>query len=166
MAEVLAAVQRMLEHERHAERLFATLCMMSVRPDRHSGVLHLAGHPPPLLISPSGVTELVAPACMPPGITHASRWPTVEVELGERWTVVLYTDGLVEGRIGTGSERLGSDGLISGIKAAVSRADGTATVPSVEQLLDGMIGHAQQLNGGDLDDDLAVLALDYDGRES
>jgi serine phosphatase RsbU (regulator of sigma subunit) len=166
MAEVLAAVQQMLEHERHAERLFATLCMMSVTPDRRSGLLHLAGHPPPLLISPSGVTELVAPACMPPGIAHASRWPTVEVELGERWTVVLYTDGLVEGRIGAGSERLGSEGLIIGIKAAASGADGTAAMPSVEQLLDGMISRAQQLNGGDLDDDLAVLALDYDGRET
>jgi hypothetical protein len=29
-----------------------------------------------------------------------------------------------------------------------------------------MISRAQELNGGDLDDDLAVLALDYDGRES
>jgi serine phosphatase RsbU (regulator of sigma subunit) len=80
------------------------------------------------------------------------------VDLGGRWTVVLYTDGLIEGRIGAGPERLGSEGLISGIKAAAG------LVPPVEQLLDGMISRAQELNGGDLDDDLAVLALDY-GRE-
>ncbi len=166
MAEVLAAVQHVLEHERPEDRLFATLCMLSVAPDRRSGLLHLAGHPPPILISPSGVGELTAPVCMPPGIAHASRWPAVDVELGERWTVVLYTDGLIEGRIGPGPERLGSDGLISGIKAATGGADGTAPVPSVDQLLDGMISRAQELNGGDLDDDLAVLALDYHGRDS
>jgi len=158
MGDVLAAVQQVLEHERHEDRLFATLCMLSIAPDRRSGRLHLAGHPRPVLITPAGVNEIVAPAFMPPGIAHASTWPAFEVDLGGRWTVVLYTDGLIEGRIGAGPERLGSEGLISGIKAAAG------LVLPVEQLLDGMISRAQELNGGDLDDDLAVLALDY-GRE-
>src|SRR5215468_6732775 len=61
MAEVLSAVQQVLEHERHEERLFATLCMMSVAPDRAHALLHLAGHPPPLLLTPDGVSELAAP---------------------------------------------------------------------------------------------------------
>ena len=164
MGDVLAAVQQVLEHERHEDRLFATLCMLSIAPDRRSGRLHLAGHPRPVLITPAGVNEIVAPAFMPPGIAHASTWPAFEVDLGGRWTVVLYTDGLIEGRIGAGPERLGSEGLISGIKAASGLGDGSGLVPPVEQLLDGMISRAQELNGGDLDDDLAVLALDY-GRE-
>ena len=57
MAEVLSAVQQVLEHERHEERLFTTLCMMSVAPDRAHARLHLAGHPPPLLLTPGGVTR-------------------------------------------------------------------------------------------------------------
>src|SRR5215471_13510039 len=61
MADVLSAVQQMLEHERQEERLFATLCMMSIAPDRSRGRLHLAGHPQPLLITPGGVRELAAP---------------------------------------------------------------------------------------------------------
>jgi len=164
MGDVLAAVQQVLEHERHEDRLFATLCMLSIAPDRRSGRLHLSGHPRPVLITPAGVSEIVAPAYMPPGIAHASTWPAIEVDLGGRWTVVLYTDGLVEGRIGAGPERLGSEGLISGIKAASALGDSSGQLPPIEQLLDGMISRAQELNGGDLDDDLAVLALDY-GRE-
>src|SRR5215470_2063713 len=58
MAEVLSAVQQVLEHERHEDRLFVTLCMVSVAPDRAHARLHLAGHPPPLLLGPGGVTEL------------------------------------------------------------------------------------------------------------
>ncbi|HEX3921252.1 MAG TPA: SpoIIE family protein phosphatase, partial [Streptosporangiaceae bacterium] len=102
--------------------------------------------------------------CMPPGIAHASAWPAYEVDLGGRWTVLLYTDGLIEGRIGPGPERLGSEGLISGIRATSGLGNGGGPLPPVEQLLDSMISRAQELNGGDLDDDLAVLALDY-GRD-
>src|SRR5438128_987077 len=61
MADVLSAVQLVLEHERHEDRLFATLCMMSIAPDRSYGRLHLAGHPQPLLITSGGVRELQAP---------------------------------------------------------------------------------------------------------
>src|SRR5215468_12778397 len=111
MAEVLSAVQQVLEHERHEDRLFATLCMVSVAPDRAHARLHLAGHPPPLLLGPGGVTELRAPVSAPPGIAHVEDWPVSEVDLGESWTLLLYTDGLIEGRVGTGPERLGSDGL-------------------------------------------------------
>jgi serine phosphatase RsbU (regulator of sigma subunit) len=165
MADVLAAVQQVLEHERHGIGLFATLCMLSVSPDRRSGKLHLSGHPRPLLIGPSGVRELAAPVCIPPGIEHASQWPAVDVELGEGWTVLLYTDGLVEGRVGDGPLRLGSEGLIDLIEALLGGRNSPRPVMSDEELLDRMIGQVQELNGGDLDDDLAVLAIRYDGRD-
>jgi serine phosphatase RsbU (regulator of sigma subunit) len=165
MAGVLSAVQQVLECERHDDRMFATLCMLSVAPDRRSGRLHLAGHPRPVLISPSGVRELVAPARMPPGIAHVSEWPATEVELGERWTVLLYTDGLVEGRVGAGSQRLGADGLIHGIEALVPGEQGSGPARQVERLLGRMIERVRELNGGDLDDDLAVLAFGYDGQK-
>ena len=102
MADVLSAVQQVLEHERHEDRMFATLCMMSIAPDRSHGRLHLAGHPQPLLIGPGGVRELAAPVCPPPGIAHARDWPSSEVALGDGWSLLMYTDGLVEGRIGEG----------------------------------------------------------------
>ncbi len=35
------------------------------------------------------------------------------MELGPDWSVLMFTDGLIEGRIGAGTERLGGDGLTS-----------------------------------------------------
>jgi serine phosphatase RsbU (regulator of sigma subunit) len=163
-AGVLSAVQQVLEYERQDDRIFATLCMLSVAPDRRSGLLHLAGHPPPVLIGPSGVHELRARVTAPPGVVHTSEWPPTKVDLGERWTVLLYTDGLVEGRIGAGTERLGSAGLIKGIEELLG---GEAGGPgrSSELLLDWLISRSRRLNRGDLDDDVAMLALTYAARD-
>jgi len=164
MPEVLSAVQQVLEHERQEDRLFATLCMVSVAPDRSHARLHLAGHPPPLLLSPDGVRELRAPVCPPPGIAHSLDWPATEVILGDSWTLLIYTDGLIEGRVGTGPERLGSDGLTEIIEKhlhAMRPAGQWERRPRDERLLDRLVDHVRELNGGDLDDDMAMLALGF-----
>ncbi len=164
MAEVLSAVQQVLEHERHEDRLFATLCMASVAPGRSHARLHLAGHPPPLLLTPGGVSELRAPVSAPPGIAHLEDWPVTEVALGDSWSLLMYTDGLIEGRIGSGPERLGSDGLTEIIEKylhATRPAGPWERRPRDERLLDALVDQVRELNGGDLDDDLAVLALGF-----
>ena len=74
------------------------------------------------------------------------------------------------GRIGHGSERLGSEGLMDLIRniqqgPLPGNADGHQ--PADDQLLDQVIDRVRQLNGKDLDDDLAILALGFsspDGR--
>jgi serine phosphatase RsbU (regulator of sigma subunit) len=159
--EVLSAVQAVLEHERQHERLFVTLCMLSIAPDRTSGRLHLAGHPQPVLINAGDVTELTSPVSLPPGIRHSANWPGGDVELGESWSVLMYTDGLIEGKIGNGPERLGSDGLIKAIEKARAQAPPGSQPDRVEseRIVDSVISQARELNGGDLDDDLAVLAI-------
>jgi len=158
-AEILSIVQEVLEHERQDETMFATLCMLSVEPGRTSGWVRLAGHLPPLLVTRTGVQELAAPSLPPPGLGgEAEDWPGTQVKLGEAWSVLLYTDGLIEGRIGDGSERLGSERLIDLIAQAV---DDPAGHPDDDALLDGLVEQVRQLNGGDLDDDLAILALGY-----
>jgi serine phosphatase RsbU (regulator of sigma subunit) len=86
------------------------------------------------------------------------------VALGDNWTLLMYTDGLIEGRIGAGPERLGSDGLTEIIEAylrASPPAGRWEREPRDERLLDGLIDRVRELNGGDLDDDLAVLALGF-----
>lgn len=168
--ETLSAVQQVLENERHHDRLFATICMLSVAPNRASGRLHLAGHPQPLLITAGSTRELQAPVSLPPGIGQASDWPSAAVELGPSWSVLMYTDGLIEGRIGAGPERLGSEGLMRLIEteraqdgaAQDGAAQDGAAQPAPhgdERLIDAVISRARELNGGDLDDDLAVLVL-------
>jgi serine phosphatase RsbU (regulator of sigma subunit) len=79
--------------------------------------------------------------------------------------LLLYTDGLIEGRIGKGSERLGSEGLMDLIRATLRAGGngetGTAGALADDVLLDRVIEHVRALNGRDLDDDLAILALAY-----
>jgi serine phosphatase RsbU (regulator of sigma subunit) len=159
--EVLSSVQAVLEHERQHERLFVTLCMLSIAPNRAEGRLYLAGHPQPVLITAGDVSELRAPVSLPPGIRHTADWPGGDVQLGESWSVLMYTDGLIEGKVGTGPERLGSDGLLKAIEKA--RAQGTPSLAAdraeSERIVDSVISQAREFNGGDLDDDLAVLAI-------
>jgi serine phosphatase RsbU (regulator of sigma subunit) len=83
-------------------------------------------------------------------------WPGTQIRLDGSWTILLYTDGLIEGRIGKGPERLGSEGLMDLIGDALGGPD-----KSGEELLDQVIDSVRELNGGDLDDDLAVLALGF-----
>jgi serine phosphatase RsbU (regulator of sigma subunit) len=76
----------------------------------------------------------------------------------------VYTDGLIEGRVGVGPERLGSDGLTEIIERYLHATRPTGQWerrPRDERLLDRLVGHVRELNGGDLDDDLAVLALGF-----
>src|SRR5579859_1748097 len=157
--EILSTLGRVLEHERDDDTMFATLGMLSVAPDRMSALVRLAGHIPPLLLSrrraergqagAGTVRELPAPACPPPGLGSPEDWPGNEVALGDQdWSVLMFTDGLIEGRVGTGPERLGSDGLmrlIDGIRA---------TEPDLpdDQLLDQLVDRVRKLNQGDLDD--------------
>ena len=153
--EILGTLHQLLEHERQDDTMFATLCMTSVDPARTAAWVRLAGHLPPMLVTRSQVTELEAPACPPPGLGGAAEWPGVKYPLDGAWSLLLFTDGLIEGRIGTGSERLGSEGLMELITAALP--DGLTP----DQLLDRVVDQVRKLNQGDLDDDLAVLMLGY-----
>lgn len=159
--EIMSAVGQVLEHERQHDRLFVTLSMLSVAPERTHGRLYLAGHPQPILMAPGATAELKAPVSLPPGISTPSSWPGADVELGDAWSVLMYTDGLIEGKIGSGPERLGSDGLIKLIEKARAQDAGGASEGGhdTELIIDSVISQVRELNGGDLDDDLAVLAI-------
>ena len=167
--EILATLNQLLEHERQDDTMFATMCMMSVAPGRSTGWVRMAGHLPPLLVTRGGVLELQTPTSPPLGLGRVQHWPGTQFRLDGTWSVLLYTDGLIEGRIGKGSERLGSEGLMDLIRAALRAAPpaegngGTSTAgPSADDvLLDRVIENVRELNGGDLDDDLAILALGY-----
>jgi serine phosphatase RsbU (regulator of sigma subunit) len=154
-AEVLTVMDQVFTHERYKSNLFTTLCMLSVDPSRATGTLHLVGHPPPLLITDTGVRELKAPVRTPVGVGDGTRWPNSEVELGDRWTVLLYTDGLIEGRVRHQRRRLDVDGLIELVEAALRQG------LREEPLLDHVIDTVRDLNGGDLDDDMAVVAISH-----
>src|SRR5690348_16269720 len=154
--EILSTLSVLLEHEREDDTMFATLCMISVHPDRASGWVRMAGHLPPLLLSRAGVAELPTRPAAPLGLSDMRAWPGTQIRLDGSWSILLFTDGLIEGRIGKGAERLGSEGLIDLLQEVPS----TPGKPG-EELLDQVIDRVRELNGGDLDDDLAVLALGF-----
>lgn len=158
-ADVLSAVQLVLQHEQQEEAMFATVCMLSVAPGRCRGTLRLAGHPAPLLVTADRITELTAPACPPPGLNSTGSWPGREVEFGDRWSLLLYTDGLIEGRISRGPYRLGTEGLLGLMRDALGAPPFDPGKVSDDALLSRLIETVRDLNNGDLNDDVALLAL-------
>ncbi|GAA4431151.1 SpoIIE family protein phosphatase [Actinokineospora soli] len=152
--EVFNTMQRVLVHERHLDGLFATLCTLSVSADRETADLRMAGHPSPVLLTPEGASLLTAPIGIPLGVLDEARWEARTVKLGAQWSVLLFTDGLIEGRIGAGAERLGPERLaeLAGQFAAAG-GDWRASI------LDDLVRTVCALNRGDLVDDVAALML-------
>ncbi|MFE0458040.1 PP2C family protein-serine/threonine phosphatase [Kitasatospora sp. NPDC058965] len=132
----------------------------SERPGLEYAQLYLAGHPAPLLLSADRrpvvlPSDLAGPALgLLPCDDTESAWPAQHVELEPGWSLLLYTDGLIEGRVGAGSRRLGQDGLIGLI------GDHQANGLSRGRLVDGALAEVEELNGGALTDDVAVLLLE------
>ncbi|HEY0933103.1 MAG TPA: SpoIIE family protein phosphatase [Trebonia sp.] len=160
-AGLLSAVQLMLRHEQQDEAMFATVCMLSVAPGRRNGILRLAGHPAPLLITPEGVTELAGRTSLPPGLNSVEHWPSSTVELGDRWSLLMYTDGVVEGRIRQGPHRLGTEGLMDLLRDALGPPPYDPGRVGDDALLNRLIEQVRELNDGDLNDDIALLSLGY-----
>lgn len=154
---VMGTLQRVFEHERHLPNLFATLCTLAIDPGRSRLSMILAGHPRPALIEGETVGALaVAPGGAGIGIGNAG-WQPEQVALPANWTVLLYTDGIIEGRIGLGSERLGEAGLHRLVAKEIAQRPNWRAQPRA--LLDDLIAAAERLNGGALSDDVAMLLL-------
>ncbi|MDQ0991652.1 PP2C family protein-serine/threonine phosphatase [Streptomyces sp. V3I7] len=154
--ELLRTLQEVLEHERSDEEIFATLCTVDISPDNRSAGLCLAGHPSPLLARPGHPAQLLpydnnGPAL---GLLPRARWPRMQVELGSEWSLMLYTDGLIEGRVGTSGERLGQDGMVDMVRRQLESG------LRGENLLRAAVNEVRELNGGELADDVAVVLLD------
>ncbi|MFF6774406.1 PP2C family protein-serine/threonine phosphatase [Streptomyces sp. NPDC012637] len=157
--ELLSTLQQVLEHERENDEIFATLCTVDISADGRRAGLCLAGHPTPLIARHGRAAELLpyedgGPAL---GLLPRARWPRRQVELGGSWSLLMYTDGLIEGRsAGPGSPRLGQDGMVEMINRQL------ASGLRGEELLDAAVTEVRSLNGGELTDDVAVLALERD----
>ena len=154
--ELLSTLQQVLEHERENDEIFATLCTVDIAPDGRRAGLCLAGHPSPLIARPGRPARLLpyennGPAL---GLLPNARWPRMQVELGAAWSLMLYTDGLIEGHTGVGNERLGQDGMVDMVRRQLAQGlEG-------EALLRAAVNEVRDLNGGELADDVAVLLLD------
>jgi serine phosphatase RsbU (regulator of sigma subunit) len=152
-----------LVHERHGPDIFTTLAVLKVAADRRSADVWLAGHPAPVLLHPGAAAELpVDRIHLPLGLEPGRPWRSTTVALPEAWTLLLFTDGLIEGRIGAGSERLGVAGLTAAVDRLAGERPDWPSDPSA--LLDDLIAHVEELNGGRPADDVAALLVTSRGR--
>jgi serine phosphatase RsbU (regulator of sigma subunit) len=153
----LKTLDRLTNQERHAGHVYATLASVEVDLGTGKAWVALAGHPPPLVSTPAGGLRLLTEhgGGPPLGIGLPPRWEMHEVDLGERWSLLLYSDGIYEGKIASRGTRLGIDGLLELI-AAESPTAIWDSVPN--RLLD----QVEALNDGPLEDDVALLAVRCD----
>jgi serine phosphatase RsbU (regulator of sigma subunit) len=159
-AVLLSTLQQVLEHERHLPGLFATLCTLSIEPRPTGAWMIRAGHPRPLLISDEQVTVLSDPSDGNAGIgigAEAEYWRAEPLELRGEWTLLLYTDGIIDGRVGEGSERLGESGLARMLAERMREMPDWRERP--RELLDRLVEEAERLNGQPLSDDVAMLLI-------
>jgi serine phosphatase RsbU (regulator of sigma subunit) len=150
---VLPAIEQVLKSERNRDTVFATVAMVTVDLSRGEAEVRLAGHPPPLLLD-GGRTDIVAADHGPVlGVFDQASHPSTRVALGEDWALLLYTDGLIEGRVGGSDRRLD----VSGLRSLIGRAE-TQGVPR-EALAGWLVRQAEDANGGPLADDVAMLIV-------
>jgi len=157
MSEVLPILQQVLVHERHADHIFATMCALTITPDRRGARIYLAGHPAPLWLESDRVVPLSKVAAgLPLGMFEDAKWEGTQIELGTDWSLLLYTDGLID--VGFGADRLGAHGLVSLMNAQMRAHRQWRESPAV--LLDALVEAVTRFGGGvELNDDLAVLLI-------
>jgi serine phosphatase RsbU (regulator of sigma subunit) len=156
-AVVLETLGRVFEQERHLPRLFTTLCELEIDPARRRALLVIAGHPAPMLIEAGRARPLGNGRTGPAIGLGDGPWPAVEVELPETWAVLMYTDGLAEGRIGEGPERVGEDRLQRIAAERMAADPGWREHPA--SLLDALLDAVEALAAGPPADDVAMLLI-------
>jgi serine phosphatase RsbU (regulator of sigma subunit) len=154
----LSALERLLLVERADDArftAFATMCDIEIAADLETAQIRLAGHPGPLLYDGRTVTEMTITRRNPPlGAFEASTtWASNTIAFGHEWTILGFTDGIVEGRVGDGDERLETEGLARLARLAFEKAE------TLEAVVDDLVAGAEEANGAPLTDDVALVAL-------
>jgi len=162
--EVFDTLEQVIVAERHRSDIFTTLAALAVAPDRRSADVWLAGHPAPIMLAPGSPTELpVGRVHLPIGLGLGRPLETTTVALPAAWSLMLYTDGLIEGRTGAGTrERLGTRGLTAVLDQLVAQRPGWPAEPAA--LLDTLVDQVEKLNGGPHADDVAALIVSSGDR--
>ena len=157
-SRLLQLLEQVLLAERASEEIFATVCQLTLSADGRRVKVVCAGHPPPLLLTGSRARPVPVVPTPPVGIQPGRwGWSGEESDRPTGASLLFYTDGLIEGRVGSGPERLGIEGLTAIITELAEFGD-------PEDLLDAVITAAEEADHGHSEDDIAVLHLSWGGR--
>ncbi|MEV6602324.1 SpoIIE family protein phosphatase [Actinoplanes sp. NPDC051346] len=155
--QILAALEQVLMSERRAREVFATVAMVSIDLAGNRATVRLAGHPPPVLLSGGKAAAVTARTGIVLGV-RPTPTPATDLEFfGDDWSLLMYTDGLIEGHTGEGDERLDVEGLCGLLAQPAARDVPLAALPA------WLVGRAEQGNGGPLADDVAMLLISRGG---
>lgn len=126
-----------------------TLLYGVVDPQQSQVTLAVAGHPPPLLVSPEGRPAVLDDPMGPALGMAAGPWPTQTVRLEDNATLLFYSDGLVESR---------SRDLFVGIDELRDRLEALPPRRRNPRELCARLGDLMRTSDG-ADDDVTLLAL-------
>jgi len=155
---VLPTMHQLLVHERNHPALFTTLAAATVDPTRARLTLRLAGHPPPVLVGEGRDTSMLPDDLLglPLGVGDGGDWSALEVELPPKWSLLLYTDGLIEGRQVSG-DVLWTDGLLDLLREVTAGPAPWRDDPGA--MLDAVMERVRSLSTAQTDDVAAVLLV-------
>ncbi|WP_084957347.1 PP2C family protein-serine/threonine phosphatase [Thermoactinospora rubra] len=144
---MLQIMDALLRQERKSPEIFTTLCTATISPGLDHARLYVVGHPPPIVLrghqdGQEVMTVPDSPSGPPLGIFPDIEWTPIDVPLGEEWSLLIYTDGLIEATVGEGTDLLGTEGLL-GIIHEHGRID-------LDRIIEGFAG---------IRDDLAAVLV-------
>lgn len=154
--EQLHLLERILTEERAEEETYATVVSLILSPHRRTLRTVTAGHPGFLHRHRGEVRWVEPPPGLPLGLFPGQGdWRESEIALPDGDGIVLFTDGLYEGR--TAGGRLGEEGLL--------RLASRLAHLEAQTFVDALVGGVSLLAApfGGLRDDVAVLHLSCDG---
>ena len=155
--QVLGALEQVLMTERRAREVFATVASVVLDLSANRATVRLAGHPPPILLADGRALPVAARTGIVLGVKPMPT-PATDVEFsGDDWSLLMYTDGLIEGHTGMGNERLDVTGLCGLLGEPAAAGMPLAALPA------WLVGRAEHANGGPLADDVAMLLISRGG---
>ena len=144
---VCTAVNRLLCRNMASGR-FVTFCYVSVDAAARKLTYANAGHNPPILLRASGRADLLAPTGTVLGVFPDGNYEQGSFAIAEGDRLVLYTDGITEGRNPAGDE-FAEERLLE--SAARHRA------LSADDMLAAMLREVEAFNAGIYEDDATLI---------
>jgi sigma-B regulation protein RsbU (phosphoserine phosphatase) len=152
-ADVLGRLHDALKRSHHDQ--FCTALYLTIERNQSGGGVRLrlasGGHHLPLRFGPDGRSDSIGATGMLLGILDSPSLVDTTAELSAGDVVVLFTDGVPEGR--RGDEFFGDDRIVSVVREAVVRGEGA------QEIADGLVQATLDFEGGLARDDIAVVVL-------